>query len=166
MLERLFPGAQHLQNPHPLVVHFPIAFLYGAALLYLIAWIARRETLAWCALWMMLLGVISAGASIASGLYALNSVMVAPSVRENVLRPHMWTMLAASSLALLLAAWALLRRPLPSSGRIVFMAGLLVMVLMIAKGADWGGQMVYDYNAGGGACSQPIDYNPHGSPAM
>jgi hypothetical protein len=32
-----------------------------------------------------------------------------------------------------------------------------VMVL-IAAGADFGGRMVYDYNAGGAACPQPIDF--------
>ncbi len=166
MLERFFPGAQHLQNLHPLVVHFPIAFLYGAALLYAVAWLAGRESAAWCGLWLMLLGVLGAAVSLATGLYARDSVMVAPAVRENVLHPHMWTMIAASALAALLALWALIRRPMPSAGRIGFMLGLLAMVLMIAKGADWGGLMVFDYNAGGGACSQPIDYNPHGSPAM
>ncbi len=166
MLDRFFPGAQHLQNPHPLVVHFPIAFLYGAALLYLVAWISRRESVAWCALWLLVLGVIGAAVSIATGLYAREGVMVAQGVRENVLRPHMWTMIAASALAALLLLWALIRRPMPSAGRLLFMAGLLAVVILIAKGADWGGLMVYDYNAGGGACSQPIDYNPTGAPAM
>lgn len=147
------------------MVHFPIAFLYGGALLYPLAWITGRESVAWCGLWMMVLGVLSAAAAIASGLYALYSVMVAPSVRQNALQPHMWTMLAASSLAVLLTAWAMVRRPMPSAGKFLFLFGLLVMVLLLAKGADWGGLMVYDYNAGGGACPQPIDYNPHGSPA-
>ncbi len=92
MLDRFFPGAQHLQNPHPLVVHFPIAFLYGAALLYLIAWVGRRESAAWCGLWLMILGVIGAALSIATGLYARDGVMVAQGVRENVLRPRKETL--------------------------------------------------------------------------
>jgi hypothetical protein len=36
---------------------------------------------------------------------------------------------------------------------------LLVMVALIVKGADYGGRMVYDYNAGGNACGQPIDFS-------
>jgi len=36
---------------------------------------------------------------------------------------------------------------------------LLVVVLLIAVGADFGGRMVYDYNAGGDACPQPIDFS-------
>jgi len=37
---------------------------------------------------------------------------------------------------------------------------LLVLVLLcaITVGADFGGRMVYDYNAGGNACPQPIEF--------
>lgn len=165
MLAELLPGAQHLQNPHPLVVHFPIAFLYGAALLYFAAAIGRRETLAWSAFWLLVLGLISGAAAIASGLWAKDGVMVAPAVRQHVLEPHMRLMIASGALAAVLTLWALLERPMPSAGKYLFLIGLLVMVVLIAKGADYGGMMVYDYNAGGGACPQPIDYNPNGSPA-
>jgi hypothetical protein len=37
MMESFLPGLQHLQNFHPLVVHFPIAFLVGAELFYFLA---------------------------------------------------------------------------------------------------------------------------------
>ncbi len=46
---------------------------------------------------------------------------------------------------------------MPSRGRYVFLAGLLALLWLIAAGADLGGQLVYGYNAGGSACSQPID---------
>jgi uncharacterized membrane protein len=36
MVGILFPGVQNVQNIHPLVVHFPIAFLLGAALFYVL----------------------------------------------------------------------------------------------------------------------------------
>ena len=42
MLESLLPGVQHLQNIHPIMVHFPIAFLVGAALFYALAWISQE----------------------------------------------------------------------------------------------------------------------------
>jgi hypothetical protein len=29
----------------------------------------------------------------------------------------------------------------------------------LTKGADYGGRMVYDYNAGENACGQPIDFS-------
>jgi uncharacterized membrane protein len=55
--------------------------------------------------------------------------------------------------------WALAARPMPSRGRYVFLAALLAVMLLIAAGADFGGRMVYDYNAGGAACPQPIDFS-------
>jgi hypothetical protein len=48
---------------------------------------------------------------------------------------------------------------MPARGRGVFLATLVVVVALIAKGADYGGRMVYDYNAGGNACSQPIEFS-------
>ena len=35
----------------------------------------------------------------------------------------------------------------------------LAMAGVMSKGADDGGRMVYDYNAGGSACGQPIEYS-------
>ena len=46
LLTKLFPGIEHLQNIHPLVVHFPIAFLVGAGLFYVLTLIFRRDALA------------------------------------------------------------------------------------------------------------------------
>jgi len=68
MLARILPGAAHLQNPHPLVVHFPIAFVCGAALFYFSASIVRHESLAWAAFWMLLLAVASSAVAIATVL--------------------------------------------------------------------------------------------------
>jgi hypothetical protein len=31
-------------------------------------------------------------------------------------------------------------------------------LIIMSIGADYGARMVYDYNAGGRACPQPIDY--------
>jgi uncharacterized membrane protein len=165
VLARILPGAHHLQNPHPLVVHFPLAFLYGAALLYFIAWLTRREGIAWAALWFLVLGLISGAAAVGTGWWSAGGVMLDPSVKENVLEPHMRLMFATSALAALLTLWAIIKRPMPASTlRYLFLFGLLVMIALMTKGADYGGIMVYDYNGGGGACSQPIQYVPNGAP--
>ena len=165
MLARILPGAHHLQNPHPLVVHFPLAFLYGAALLYFIAWLTRRDAIAWTALWFLVLGLISGAIAVATGWWSAGGVMLDPSVKENVLEPHMRLMFATSGLAALLTLCAIIKRPMPASAlRYVFLFGLLVMIALMTKGADYGGIMVYDYNGGSGACSQPIQYVPNGAP--
>ncbi|MBI2885230.1 MAG: DUF2231 domain-containing protein [Candidatus Omnitrophica bacterium] len=154
----MFPGAQHLQNIHPLIVHFPIAFLMGAALLYVAAWLLKRERLAHSACVVLVLGALSLSVAVATGLYAEQGVMLALSVRDRLLEPHERAMLATSAICAVLTAWAVLARPFPTKGRWLFLSLLLVMVGVMAVGADFGGRMVYDYNAGGTACRQPIPF--------
>ena len=158
MLDRILPGASQLQNYHPLIVHFPIAFIYGAALIYFLAWITRERKVQWTALWMLLLGALSAAAALLSGFYAAPGLMVSQSVRHDLLSHHKHLMVSASILTGVLTVWALTTRPMPTRFRYIFLTGLLLLMLLIASGADLGGEMVYSYNAGGSACAQPIDF--------
>ncbi len=158
MLSRLLPGVGHLQNLHPLVVHFPIAFLLGGALFYVLAWILGREVLAHVAFAMLLLGAISHAVAVGTGLYALNGVMVSRSVRANLLLKHRDLMLVVLGLSWGLTVWAFLARSFPRKGRIAFLLAYLMLLGVLSRGADYGGRMVYDYNAGGNACPQPIDF--------
>ena len=158
MLDRILPGASQLQNYHPLIVHFPIAFIYGAAVLYFLAWIFASDRLQWTALWMLALGALGAAAALVSGFYAAPGLMVSQSVRNQLLDHHKHLMIAASIITGALTAWALATRPMPSRFRLVFLLGLFLVLGLIAVGADLGGEMVYSYNAGGSACPQPIDF--------
>jgi uncharacterized membrane protein len=155
----VLPGVQHLQNIHPLIVHFPIALLFGAGLLYLLAWLAKRESWAWTGLWLLALGTLGAAAAVATGLRAAEGVMVALSVRDHLLVNHERIMLGVLALSVVLLVWALLARPMPRKGGGVFLLLLLVLLAGITLGADYGERLVYDYNAGGNACSQPIDFH-------
>ena len=158
MLETLLPGVQHLQNIHPLVVHFPIAFLTGAALFYFLAWIFRKDTLSTTAFSLLILGAFSACVAVGTGLYAEDGVMVSFSARGNLLIPHKQLMLVATGLSLALTIWALISRSFPKKGRVFFLLLFLVLIGVMPLGADYGARMVYDYNAGGTACSQPIEF--------
>ena len=159
MLERLFPGAAHLQNIHPVVVHFPIALLLVATVLYFLGASSRNEFITGAALWALVLGAIGALLSAGTGLYASEGVMIAPSVRDALLIHHRNLMVAVTALTGALTVWALAARPLPRRGRWAFLIGLVAMCVLIARGADYGGRLVYDYNAGGNACGQPIDFS-------
>lgn len=157
MLARILPGASQLQNYHPLLVHFPIAFIYGASLMYFLAWMAASEKLQWTALWMLILAALSAAVALASGFYAAPGLMISESVRNELLNHHKHLMVAASILTGVLTAWAIASRPMPTRGRYIFLAGLIAVMGLIAAGADLGGEMVFAYNAAGSACPQPID---------
>jgi uncharacterized membrane protein len=158
MFEMLLPGVQHLQNIHPLVVHFPIAFLAGAALFFFLSWIFRNQTFATAAFLLLILGTLAAGAAAGTGLYAEEGVMVSRSVREHLLEPHETFMLVTLGLSIVLSIWALVARPFPEKRRWIFLVLLLVLLGIMTVGADYGARMVYDYNAGGNACSQPIEF--------
>jgi hypothetical protein len=60
--------------------------------------------------------------------------------------------------SMVLAGWALGGRPLPHRSRAAFVFLLLVLVAAMVRGGDFGGRLVYDYNAGGNACGQPIEF--------
>jgi uncharacterized membrane protein len=160
ILRHLFdlPGVAAMQNLHPLLVHFPIAFLIGATAIYFAAWLGGREAWAWTALCMLALGAASATAAIGTGLAAAKSVMVAPSVREHILVHHEYVMVIVWALSLILLAWAVIARPMPQRGVLGFLALLLLMTLTLAKGVDYGGWMVFGYNAGG-SLPQPIEFS-------
>jgi uncharacterized membrane protein len=159
VLGLILPGAEHLQNLHPLVVHYPLAFLTAAVVLYPLAWIAGRDSWAGLAFWLLVLGAVSAAAAAGTGLYAEEGVMVSKSVRAALLDMHEDIMLGVLGLSVVLAAWAAYDRPFPARGRAGFVFLLLVLGAALARGADYGGRMVYDYNAGGNACSQPIEFS-------
>jgi uncharacterized membrane protein len=159
VLENLLPGVQHLQNIHPLVVHFPIAFLMGAALFYFLSWIFRNQMFSNTAFLLLIVGTLAAGAAMGTGLYGEEGVMVSFSVRDHLLEPHEKLMLTTLGVAIGLTIWAIVARPFPKKKRLLFLFLLLVMLGIMTAGADYGARMVYDYNAGGDACSQPIEFS-------
>ncbi len=157
-MEALLPGVGHLQNIHPLTVHFPIAFIAGAAFFYILAWLTGRDHLAMTAFSCLLVGALTALAAAGTGLYAEPGVMISRSVRLQLLHEHKELMLWTAGLTTALTVWATLDRPFPVKGRLLFCLLLLTVVVIMALGGDYGARMVYDYNAGGDACPQPIDF--------
>jgi len=158
MLETILPGVQHLQNIHPMVVHFPIALLFGAALFYILAWILKSDRLAFTAFAVLILGTISAAAAVGTGLYSEDGVMISFSVRDRLLDHHEYFMLTTLGVSIVMLIWALLARPFPKKGRLFFILLFVVLLGIMTVGAVYGARMVYDYNAGGDACSQPIEF--------
>jgi uncharacterized membrane protein len=159
MLENLLPGVQHLQNIHPLAVHFPIAFLVGAALFYFLSWIFRNQMFSNTAFLLLIVGTLAAGAAVGTGLYGEEGVMISFSVREHLLDTHEKFMLTTLGVSIGLTVWAIVARSFPKKGRLLFLLLFLVLLGIMTMGADYGARMVYDYNAGGDACSQPIEFS-------
>ena len=158
MIQNLLPGIQHLQNIHPLVVHFPLAFLFGSALFYLLALLGSREAMATTAFSLLIVGTLGAAAAVGNGIYAEPGVMLAPSVRGHLLEKHEDFMILTLCVSTALTIWSIIARPFPKKGRALFMLLLFALLGVMSVGADYGARMVYDYNAGGHACPQPIEF--------
>lgn len=158
MLENFLPGVHHLQNIHPLMIHFPIAFLVGGALFYFLAWVFRSNKFATTGFLLLIIGTISAAFAVGTGLSGEEGVMVSRSVRQHLLESHEKFMLVTFGLSIVLTIWAVMARPFPQKGRPIFILLFLVLLFIMTLGADYGARMVYDYNAGGSACSQPIEF--------
>jgi hypothetical protein len=67
-------------------------------------------------------------------------------------------MLWTTALSFVLSGWAIIAPPLQKKGRVLFLFLLLAMLGVMTLGGDYGARMVYDYNAGGDACPQPIEF--------
>src|SRR5882672_8760106 len=103
----LLPGVQHLQNLHPLTVHFPIAFLMGAALLYGVSWIWPNDKREWAAYWLLLLGFWACNVVAATGFYAYWEVTLSDTVRQRLASPHMVWMVVTLLITIGLTSWAI-----------------------------------------------------------
>ncbi|MBI3621106.1 MAG: hypothetical protein HY208_02825, partial [Nitrospirae bacterium] len=76
MMEQILPGLAALQNIHPLFVHFPIAFFWGALAMEGAA-ILVHERFHFAATWMLYLGALSALVTAATGFHAMNQIAAA-----------------------------------------------------------------------------------------
>jgi uncharacterized membrane protein len=145
----LFGGIEALgSNVHPLIVHFPIAFLIAFLLLEVIGLAFRNAAVRQVASGMLYLGALSAVAAAVAGLIAEESVPHGAAVHE-IMEWHERAGLTVASLSVILALWRAFSRARFSSmaqALHLFVAGLIVVCLVF--GADLGGLMVYQYGVG------------------
>ncbi len=143
----MFPGLKAMLNYHPLFVHFPIA-LWLAALFFeiLSVWRARDD---WhrTAISLLYLGTLGAFAAAASGWVAQSSVPPG-GPGHDVMEIHETIMLITTSFALALCILCFAKRGnFTTRLRRIFLAGLIVLAILTAVGADRGAQLVYQYAA-------------------
>lgn len=150
-LAKLLPGWSSALNHHPAFVHFPIAFWLAALLFELIALLRRNAALHNAALhraatWLLWIGTLAGTFAVITGLFAANQV---PSGMGDLLETHKELMLVSYSLALLLSLLALpVRHRRPSVHRAAWLAGLLILSVLVVLGTDRGAEMVGRYGFG------------------
>ncbi|QFY41944.1 DUF2231 domain-containing protein [Candidatus Methylospira mobilis] len=149
------PGLYTLaDNPHPLLVHFPIAFLYAFFVFECYAVATRKTKPQQLSGLLLYLGAISAIVTTAAGLYASKTVPHSQEVHE-IMEWHGRIGLTVASLATGLSLWRW-KWPLPQTtmAKTFYLVLAALMVVALFFGADLGGYMVYRYGVGVKAVKQ------------
>lgn len=148
-------------NLHPLVLHFPIAFLFGFFLLDLYGLAFRKQEARKLASGLVYLGAAGAILTAASGLVAAEIVPHGSQVHE-IMEWHQRAGLTVCVLSVMLAVW---RRfsGIPASAMAntfsMLISSIIAMVLFL--GADMGGMMVYKHGVGVQSLQSTTEHQHH-----
>ncbi|HEY5648703.1 MAG TPA: DUF2231 domain-containing protein [Nitrospiria bacterium] len=154
MMELLFPGLSALQNIHPMLVHFPIAFFVGALAMEGLA-VFRDEKFHLVSTWMLYLGALAAIVTFFSGFNAAAAVAEmdprghkAPG--HEFIHIHRNWMAATTLWSILLSGYLfwINKKQLWPSQRWGFLIGLMVLAALVSLGADRGGRLVFEFGVG------------------
>jgi uncharacterized membrane protein len=157
----IMPGIAGMDNIHPLLVHFPIAFLSAFFALDLVGTLAKKPQWRSVASWFLYLGTIAAIFTVIAGLMAASSVAHGENVHD-IMERHEHFGISVLSLATLLSIWRMKSGSLIRGGTNVFfltLSALLCVLMML--GADLGGLMVYKYGVAVKAAPVPEDSASH-----
>ncbi|MDO9046630.1 MAG: DUF2231 domain-containing protein [Methylobacter sp.] len=141
----LMPGIASMDNIHPLLVHFPIAFLSAFFALDVVGTLAKKPHWRNVAGWLLYLGTVAAVFTVTAGFIAAGSVAHGDDVHA-IMERHEHFGISVLTLAVLLSAWRLKSGGIIQGGANSFfliLAALLCVLMML--GADLGGLMVYKY---------------------
>lgn len=134
-------GIANLANIHPLLVHFPIAFLSLFVLIDLIGTATKKMALRQFAGSLLYLGTFFSVLTVIAGFSAAETVPHGHNVHE-IMEHHEHLGISILALSLALSAWRL-RRPVEGWG--IYNLLSLVLAGILIFGADLGGLMVYKY---------------------
>jgi uncharacterized membrane protein len=148
-------GIASLANIHPLLVHFPIAFLSLFVATDLIGTAMKKAELRQFAGGLLYLGTAFAGLTVWAGIHAANTVPHGHNVHE-IMERHEQLGLSILALSIALTAWRL-RRPVEGWG--IYNALTVILLGVIIFGADLGGLMVYKY----GVAVEAVTVSPEDS---
>ncbi|MFK5948111.1 MAG: DUF2231 domain-containing protein [Methylococcales bacterium] len=145
MFSAIMPGVSSMANVHPLIVHFPIAFLFTFLIMDLLGTLFQKEKWRELATGLLYLGTLAAGLAVLAGWQAEDTVEHGENVHLLIER-HEFFGLTVLSLAVVLSIWRLASKGvIKGSANIVFILLAIVLNFAMILGADLGGTMVYKY---------------------
>jgi uncharacterized membrane protein len=158
----LMPGIAKMDNIHPLLVHFPIAFLLTFFAIDLLGTLSKKPQWRSIASCLLYLGTVAAVFTVLAGFNAASSVAHGQNVHD-IMENHEHFGVSVLSLAAVLSIWRLKSHGVIQSGaNVLFLILSTLLVLLIILGADLGGLMVYHYGVAVDAVTVPADDHVHG----
>ena len=137
-----------IENPHPLIIHFPIALLLLGSAADIAGLLLRREELFRAGWYAMIVGAPAAIVTGVTGLWsALHAGYMAPDVEEAV---NLHGLLVAGSIVLFTLLFIVRYpcRPVLPAARALYVAAMVVAALLLGIGAHFGGELVYVHHVG------------------
>lgn len=152
----LFGGIAALGfNVHPMVVHYPIAFLSAFFVLEVAGFASRRPALRNLATGLLYLGALGALAAVAAGLVAADRVPHSEEV-HGIMEWHERLGITVAVLATGLAVWrALAKVDFSGMAEALYLSLAGMVITCMVFGADLGGRMVYQYGVAVESLQQP-----------
>jgi uncharacterized membrane protein len=152
------PGVSSLQNIHPMLVHFPIAFLTVFFMLDVVGAFAYKPQWRGVASWFLYLGTLFAMVTVATGLIAASTVEHGNNVHR-IMERHEHFGFIILGLSCLLSFWRLQVKSLVCGvTNSIFMMLSTALFVCVFLGADLGGLMVYKY----GVAVAGVQHESHG----
>lgn len=158
----LMPGISSIDNIHPLLVHFPIAFLSAFFVLDLVSTLAKKEQWRIVASWFLYFGTVATVFAVISGFLAANSVAHGGNVHDLMERLELLGM-SVLLLTIVLSIWRMRSGGVIRGGGansfFLILSAMLCVLLIVS--ADLGGLLVYKYGVGVEAIQQSDDGHVH-----
>ncbi len=139
------PGISGIANIHPIIVHFPIAFLLSFFIIDLSGSLFKQQHWRQFSSGLLYLGTVAAAAAVAAGLAAEGTVEHGANVHL-ILEKHEAIGITVLCLAVLLSLWRLFSKGIITGlSNILYISLSTLLIVLMITGADLGSLMVYKY---------------------
>lgn len=135
-------AVRELFNIHPMFVHFPVAFLPGAFLLFGLGIVLKKAELNAAGRACLYMATAGALAALITGLSAAASFPHNETI-HHIMQTHKTLAWIVLALAVVLSGWSFLQTEHRPKAAWAFLALLGLANLVVMQGADIGARMVY-----------------------
>ncbi|MDP2903236.1 MAG: DUF2231 domain-containing protein [Methylovulum sp.] len=157
----IMPGLASMENIHPLLVHFPVAFLLAFFALDFVGTLVKKPQWRGVASWLLYLGTIAAVFTVTAGFMAANTVAHGDNVHA-IMERHEHIGILVLTLAAVLSLWRIRSGSLiQGAANTLFLMLAALLCALLSLGADLGGLMVYKYGVAVEAVIVPDNHHGH-----